>query len=83
MRLGVFPSLDSFRTRASTSSGSYLNQAGGRLLTGLVDPQLPLLPEYSRAKSLGPLFTPRSPVGRYLSRTGKNLPWQQLYPDSR
>src|SRR5206468_10766301 len=41
IRLGVFPSLDSFRTRASTSSGSYLNQAGGRLLTGLVDPELP------------------------------------------
>jgi len=73
MRLGVFPSFDSFRARASTSSGSYLNQAGGRLLTGLVDPELPLLPEYSLAKLAGPLFLPRFSSGRYLSRTGKNL----------
>src|SRR5207247_8560626 len=47
MMLGGFPSLESFRTRASISSGSYLNQEGGRLLTGRVEPELPLFPEYS------------------------------------
>ena len=50
MMLGGFPSLESLRTKASISSGSYLNQAGGRLLTGRVEPELPLFPEYKRAK---------------------------------
>ncbi len=48
--LGEFPSFDSLPARASTSSGSYLNQEGGRRLTGLVEPELPLFPEYNRAK---------------------------------
>src|SRR5207245_10290406 len=52
IRLGEFPSFDSFRTSASTSSGSYLNQAGGRLLIGLVDTEIPRLPEKRHAKML-------------------------------
>jgi len=50
--LGEFPSFESLRIRDSTSSGWYLNQLGGLWLTGLVDPELPLLPEYNRANSL-------------------------------
>ena len=36
MLLGVCPSLASLMMKASTSSGSYLHQLGGRLLTGRV-----------------------------------------------
>jgi hypothetical protein len=35
IRLGGFPSFASLITNASTSSGWYLHQLGGRLLTGL------------------------------------------------
>src|SRR6266487_3578850 len=48
MMLGGFPSLESLRTRASISSGSYLNQEGERLLTGRVEP---------RHKPLSPVVT--------------------------
>src|SRR5207245_5238534 len=64
MMLGGFPSLESLRTRASISSGSYLNQEGGRLLTGRVEPELPLFPEYMRAMVSDLSFPPFLKVGR-------------------
>ena len=67
MPLGVLPSLASFWTMASTSSGSYLNHEGGLLVTGRVDPELPRFPEYSLAIES---IWMAEPVARYLSDTG-------------
>src|SRR5665647_376634 len=41
MLLMLWPSLANFIMKASTSSGSYLHQLGGRLLTGRIEWDLP------------------------------------------
>jgi len=50
IELGEFPAFASLATRASTSSGVYLNHDGGFLLTGRVDPDRPRLLVYNLAK---------------------------------
>ena len=55
--LALLPSFASLAIKASTSSALYLHQEGGFLLKGLVEPELPRLPEYRRAIANKPYFS--------------------------